>query len=103
MEDMIKNPAKAKMMARKEIPFLYSLGESAFKIKPNLTNQELYNLIEYFSRYNNLEFLAWFYKYVLDRVPSFRASNKKSEDPEEILKQKAAAIVANKSREEGIA
>lgn len=102
MEKMLVDPAGAKLMARKEVPFLYSLAESAFKIKPNLTTQELYNLMEYFSRYKNLEFLSWFYKYILDRVPSFKASPKKTEDKDEILKQKAANIVASRSREEGI-
>jgi hypothetical protein len=100
IQDIINSPDIAKQFS---VPasVLYGVAEMVLANADKSSIEELYNIVAYFARYNQLEFLSWLYKTILEVNPDFRyVPGKKS--PEDEIKKKAAAIVAGKGKESGL-
>ena len=105
MDNMINNPASAKMVAEAQAQggksILYGLIEMVMKRVDSYSPQSLYNVMEYFNRYNELEPLSWLYKDILVRYPDFRFGGSSS-TPEDELKHKAALLVTGGAKSKGL-
>jgi hypothetical protein len=105
MDNMINSPASAKMVAEAQAQggksILYGLIEMVMKRVDSYSPQSLYNVMEYFNRYNELEPLSWLYKDILVRYPEFRFGGTSS-TPEDELKHKAALLVTGGAKSKGL-
>lgn len=104
LEDIVKNPEKAK-----DIPkgsdfsnIMYGVYEmSQRKAEEMASNgkapvQDLFNIMKYFNRYNQLEQLAWIYKRIQESYPDFAVTEEtiKTKDTEDSkLKIEAARMI----------
>ena len=79
LEDILKNPKNAKTLPKTSdfSSVIYGVSEMATKKAQELAGnsepdpQTLYNIVEYFDRYGNVEVLSWIYKRILEKYPSF--------------------------------
>jgi hypothetical protein len=103
MDNMINNPMSAVMVpeAQTTKSVLYGLIEMVMKRVGDYDTQKLYNTMEYFNRYNELEPLSWLYKDILSKYPQFKFSGA-SNSPEDELKHKAALFITKGAKEKGL-
>jgi hypothetical protein len=101
IQDILNDPERAKTF---KIPasVLYGLAEMVLGYADKDSIEQLYNIVAYFARYNELEFLSWVYKTILENNPDFRFIPGKSSTPEDELKKKAAGITAGKIKGAGL-
>jgi hypothetical protein len=107
VEDMerIKNdPDNSPMIesASKEKSILYGLSSMVFSSISNYSTKELYNVIKYFSRYDQLEMLSWIYKSILVKFPEFKFSGTAATTEEDKMKLEAAKMVISGARNKGL-
>ena len=104
LEEIVKNPEKAK-----DIPkgsdfsnVMYGVYEMAQRKAEEMSSdgkatvEDLYNIMKYFNRYNQLEQLAWIYKRIQESYPDFAVTEEtiKTKDTDESkLKIEAARMI----------
>jgi len=103
MDQIINNPSSAPSIesAEKQKSVLYGVMEMVSKKITSYDAQKLYNIMEYFNQYNQLEPLSWLYKSIITKFPEFRFGGSVS-TPEEELKHKAALLIDSQSRNKGL-
>jgi len=103
MDNMINNPMSAVMVpeAQTTKSVLYGLIEMVMKRVSNYDTQKLYNIMEYFNRYGELEPLSWLYKDILSKYPQFKFSGASSNSEDE-LKHKAAIFITKGAKDKGL-
>ena len=101
IKNMVESPETAKTFSGKGAAFLYGVAEMALG-KCDKSPKELCNLIEYFARYKQFEFLTWLYNNMLQDNPDFRFVPGSPKTDDNYFKKKAAVIVNNKGKESGL-
>jgi hypothetical protein len=103
IEEILNNPSGAPVIdeALKQKSVLYGLIEMTLKRIKEYDTQKLYNIMEYFNQYNQLEPLSWLYKSILGKFPEFRFGGS-STTPEDELKHKAALMVTSQAKGKGL-
>jgi len=69
------------------------------------TTQDLFNMMEYFNRYDNLEILSWIYKRITDEYPEFAITEdviKTKEEPDSKLKIMAAQMIQKGAKDKSL-
>jgi MoxR-like ATPase len=117
LEDIITNPEKAKLLAKGSnfSAVVYGLvGMAISKAEElsggNAKTLNLYNIMEYFNRYGDLEILAWVYKQILDKYEEFEVAQDPAKikaasegDPDNMLRVKAKRMVLTGAQQKGLA
>lgn len=103
MENMINSPMSARMVpeAQSTKSVLYGLIEMVMKRVRTYDTQKLYNVMEYFNRYSELEPLSWLYKDIISKYPQFKFSGSSS-SPEDEIKHKAALLITKGAKDKGL-
>ncbi|NBU97402.1 MAG: AAA family ATPase [Spirochaetia bacterium] len=103
MDNMINNPMSAVMIpeAQTTKSVLYGLIEMIMKRVRNYDTQKLYNTMEYFNRYGEIEPLSWLYKDIISKYPQFKFSGTSSNSEDE-LKHKAAIFITKGAKDKGL-
>jgi len=103
MESMINNPMSAPIVseAQSTKSVLYGLIEMVMKRVRTYDTQKLYNVMEYFNRYSELEPLSWLYKDILSKYPQFKFGGSSS-TPEDEIKHKAALLITKGAKDKGL-
>jgi MoxR-like ATPase len=110
LEDIIKDPMKAKEISKGSdfSNVIYGVYEMALRKAEEMsesgepTTQELYNIMEYFNRYKQLEALAWIYKRITDKYPVFAVTEdviKTKDTDDSKLKIEAARMIQKGARD----
>jgi hypothetical protein len=104
MERIKNDPDNSPMIesASKEKSILYGLSSMVFSSISNYSTKELYNVIKYFSRYDQLEMLSWIYKSILVKFPEFKFSGTAATTEEDKMKLEAAKMVISGARNKGL-
>lgn len=103
MEQIIENPSAAPMIeeANRQKSVLYGLMEMVSRKIEGYDAQKLYNVMEYFNNYNQIEPLSWLYKGIISKYPDFKFKGTSS-SPEDELKHKAALFITTQSKNKGL-
>ena len=103
MDDIINDPSHAAKIesAEKQKSVLYGVMEMVSKKVKEYDTQKLYNIMEYFNQYEQLEPLSWLYKSLITKFPEFKFRGAEN-TPEDQLKHKAALLITAQSRNKGI-
>ena len=109
LAEMVKDPNKAKTIPKSGdfTSVMYGLYQMVLRKAEELSKggdvsvQDLYNIMEYFNRYEELEILSWIYKSICDEFPEFAITdevlrNKDKEDSK--LKIEAAKMIQSGAR-----
>jgi hypothetical protein len=109
LAEMVKDPSKAKTIPKSGdfTSVMYGLYQMVLRKAEELSKdgdvsvQDLYNIMEYFNRYEELEILSWIYKSICDEFPEFAVTedvlrNKDKEDSK--LKIEAAKMIQSGAR-----
>jgi len=109
LAEMVKDPKKAKTIPKSGdfTSVMYGLYEMVLRKAEELSKdgnvslQDLYNIMEYFNGYGELEILSWIYKRITDEFPEFAVTdevltNKDTDDNK--LKIEAARMIQSGAR-----
>jgi hypothetical protein len=102
INDIMNSPMNAIIIpeAQSKKSVLYGIMETVLRKIKSYDPQKLYNVMLYFSRYEQLEPLSWLYKDILSTYPEFRFGGA-ANTPEDELKHKAAQIVTGGAKSQG--
>ena len=102
INDIMNSPMNAIIIpeAQSKKSVLYGIMETVLRKIKSYDPQKLYNVMLYFSRYEQLEPLSWLYKDILSTYPEFRFGGAVN-TPEDELKHKAAQIVTAGAKSQG--
>ena len=109
LAEMVKDPNKAKTIPKSGdfTSVMYGLYQMVLRKAEelskdgNVSDQDLYNIMEYFNRYEELEILSWIYKSICDEFPEFAVTTDvlRNKDKEESkLKIEAAKMIQSGAR-----
>lgn len=103
INDIINSPMNAIIIpeAKSTKSVLYGIMETVTRKLKVYDTQKLYNIMEYFSRYDQLEPLSWLYKSILSKYPEFKFGGS-SNTPEDELKHKAAVLITKSAKDKGL-
>jgi MoxR-like ATPase len=112
LEDIIKNPEKAKPLAKGGdfSSVAYGVFEMALRKAEEMsggkaTDQDLFNIMKYYQGLNNLEILSWVYARIKEKYPEFGVNEetlKIKETPEGKLRIEAAMMVKGGMKDKGL-
>ena len=112
LENIIKDPKKAKVVEKGSnfssvayglLGMAITKAEELSGGKPEIS--DLYNILEYFNNYGDLEILTWAYKSILSKYPEFEVTSDvlaSKEDPDSALKIKAKTMVQSGAKQKGL-
>jgi hypothetical protein len=103
MKAFVKNPENAPLIddAKKTKSILYGIMEMTLKLAVDGTAESNYNLMLYFSRYKELEPLAWLLKDLYKKYPDFSKLTTGTPEEQE-FKKKAALLVKRSADDKGL-
>ena len=112
LSDIVKKPQEAKLIQKTSdfSNIIYGVYEMAIRKAEEMndgeaTTEDLFNIMDYFNRYDQLEALTWIYKRIMTKYPKFQVSDEvlKTKDEEESkLKIKAAMMVQAGGKAKGV-
>jgi len=113
LEEIVKDPSKAKVIPKSGdfSSVMYGLYEMVMRKAEQMekdgkaTTQDLFNMMEYFNRYDNLEILAWMYKRITDEYPEFAITEdviKTKEEPDSKLKIMAGQMIQKGAKDKSL-
>ena len=113
LEEIVKDPSKAKVIPKSGdfSSVMYGLYEMVMRKAEQMekdgkaTPQDLFNMMEYFNRYENLEILSWIYKRITDEYPEFAITEdviKTKEEPDSKLKIMAAQMIQKGAKDKSL-
>ena len=103
MEKIKKDPDNAPILeAARERSILYGLSSMVSSSVREYSTIELYNIMKYFTRYNELEVLSWLYKSIIEKYPQFKFSGSAATGEEDNMKLEAAKMVVSGARNKGL-
>lgn len=113
LAEMVKDPKKAKTIPKSGdfTSVMYGLYEMVLRKAEELSEdnkvsaKDLYNIMEYFNKYEELEVLSWIYKRITDGFPEFAVTedvlkNKETEDSK--FKIEAAKMIQSGARNKSL-
>jgi hypothetical protein len=113
LEEIVKDPSKAKLIPKGGdfSSVMYGLYEMVLRKAEQLekdgkaTPQDLFNIMDYFNKYENLEILSWIYKRITDEYPEFAITEeviKTKEEPDSKLKIMAAQMIQKGAKDKSL-
>ena len=109
IELIVTDPERA-ILIKKEGDVLYGLGEMALRKAEEMnggkaTIKNLYSIIKYFSRLNELEVLTWIYARIKEKYPEFAITEdtlKEKDTPEGKMKIEAGMLAKQGMKDKGL-
>lgn len=113
LEDMVNDPLKASKLPKTAdfASVIFGVSEMAIKKaqelsgKDNPAPQKLYNIMEYFNRYENIEQLTWIYKRIAEKYPDFAVTQEVLDTRDEVdskAKIDAARLIQKGASDKGL-
>lgn len=112
LEDIVKNPEKAKPLAKGGdfSSVAYGVFEMALRKAEEMsggkaTDQDLFNIMKYYQGLSNLEILSWVYARIKEKYPEFGVNEetlKIKDTPEGKLRIEAAMMVKGGMKDKGL-
>jgi hypothetical protein len=88
--------------AAREKSILYGFSSMVASSVTEYSPVELYNVVKYFARYDQLEMLSWLYKSILEKYPQFRPPSVATGNEEDTMKLDAAKMIISGARNKGL-
>ena len=112
LEDIVKNPEKAKPLAKGQnfSSVAYGVFEMALKKAEELsggkaTIQDLFNIMKYYQGLDNLEILSWAFARAKEKYPEIAVTQEvmdTRDTPESKLKIEMGMMIANRMKDKGL-
>ena len=112
LSDIVKKPQDARLLPKTGdfSNIIYGVYEMAIRKAEEMnggeaTPQDLYNIMEYFNRYEQIEALTWIYKRIMEKYPKFAVSDevlKTKDDEDSKLKINAARMIQAGGKAKGV-
>jgi MoxR-like ATPase len=113
LEAMVKDPEKARLLPKEQATanVLYGMYEMAVRKaeemseKGEASTEDLYNIMKYFERYDELEKLAWIYKRIIEKYPEFAVTEDTVNNeslPENVMKIAASEMIFSRGIKKGL-
>lgn len=113
LESIVKDPEKAKLLPKDQATasVLYGVYEMALRKAEEMSEkgeasvEDLYNIMKYFERYEELEKLAWIYKRIIEKYPEFAVTEEVINNetlPENVMKIAASEMIFSRGVKKGL-
>jgi hypothetical protein len=113
LEAIVKDPEKARLLPKEQATanVLYGMYEMALRKaeemseKGEASTEDLYNIMKYFERYDELEKLTWIYKRIMEKYPEFAVTEDTVNNeslPENVMKIAASEMIFSRGVKKGL-
>jgi hypothetical protein len=112
LAEIVQKPKEARLLPKTGdfSNIIYGVYEMAIRKAEEMnggeaTPQDLYNIMEYFNRYEQIEALTWIYKRIMEKYPKFAVSDevlKTKDDEDSKLKINAARMIQAGGKAKGV-